>query len=93
MLLSLLRVRHKYFASGVFCLCRKPPQEYFPSFDLRDLSTLEELAWATGMDPTGGKEVTSNIFDRSRLKAREVGLATCCAPPLYDQIFPHARVF
>ena len=41
---------------------------------LEDLSTLEELAWATGMDPTGGKEITSNVFDRDRLKAREAGL-------------------
>lgn len=55
-------------------MSRKPPHQYHPSFDLRDLSTVEELAWATGMDPTGGKEITSNIFDRSRLKAREVGL-------------------
>ena len=54
------------------CVCRKPPDEYFPSFDLRDLSTVEELVWATGMDPTGGKEVTANIFSRDRLKEREV---------------------
>ena len=27
------------------------------------------------MDPTGGKDVTSNIFNRDRLKAREVGVS------------------
>ncbi|CAK0743333.1 hypothetical protein CVIRNUC_001462 [Coccomyxa viridis] len=48
----------------------KPPDEYYPSFDLRDLSTIEELEWATGMDVTGGKEVEVNTFDRDRLKDR-----------------------
>ena len=54
------------------CSRRKPPDEYFPSFDLRDLSTVEELKWATGMDVTGGKEVEVNTFDRDRLKDRMV---------------------
>ena len=48
--------------------CRKPPEVYYPSFDLRGLSTVEELEWATGMDVTGGKEFELNVFDRDRLR-------------------------
>jgi len=64
---------------GVFCdwkahIRRKPPHEYFPTFDLRDLSTIEELEWATGVDVTGGKEYELNVFDRDRLKERMVRL-------------------
>ena len=52
--------------------CRKPPEQYYPSFDLRGLSTVEELEWATGMDVTGGKEFELNVFDRDRLRDRMV---------------------
>lgn len=52
-----------------------PPGEYFPSFDLRGLSTIAELEWATGgMDVTGGKEVEINIFSRDRLEDVKVML-------------------
>ncbi len=57
--------------------CRKPPEAYYPSFDLRDLSTVEELEWATGMDVTGGKEFELNVFDRDRLRDR------MARPPLF----------
>ena len=54
-------------------LCRLPSEEYFPAFDFRGLSTVEELEWATGgMDVTGGKHVEINIFSRERLEERKV---------------------
>lgn len=50
-----------------------PRQEYFPAFDLRDLSTVEELEWATGgLDVTAGKQVEINVFNRDRLEDRKV---------------------
>ncbi len=50
-----------------------PNGEYFPAFDFRGLSTVEELEWATGgMDITGGKHVEINIFSRERLEERKV---------------------
>lgn len=50
-----------------------PSDDYFPSFDLRDLSTVEELEWATGgLDVTAGKVVELNVFSRDRLEDLKV---------------------
>ncbi|BDA41840.1 hypothetical protein COCOBI_02-6340 [Coccomyxa sp. Obi] len=57
-----------------------PSDEYFPAFDFRGLSTVEELEWATGgMDVTGGKHVEINIFSRERLEERKAQVASVSA--------------
>ncbi len=51
------------------------PEEYAPSYDFRNLSTVEELQWAVGPDfgdVTGGKDLELNTFSRERLEQVEV---------------------
>ncbi|EIE25590.1 rhomboid-domain-containing protein [Coccomyxa subellipsoidea C-169] len=64
---------------GIF-YTKMPSDDYFPSFDLRDLSTVEELEWATGgLDVTAGKEVELNVFSRDRLEDLKAQVASVSA--------------
>lgn len=56
---------------------RLPPDEYAPSYDLRGLSTVEDIAWATGMtidEITGGREAELTVLTSKQLQKMKVTL-------------------
>jgi hypothetical protein len=60
---------------GMFHGNRLPPDLYAPAFDLRGISTVEDLAWATGMtveEVTGGKDAELTILSNDMLQDMKV---------------------